>query len=80
MLSKSTREANDAGNKCGEKEEGHESLSTSLFGAWLPLVMGLVQGPDELPLVVFGVSRHIGPRGHHFESHHLQGIEDQPGG
>ena len=42
--------------------------------------MGLVQGPDELPLVVFGVSRHIWPRGHHFESHHLQGVEDQPGG
>ena len=42
--------------------------------------MSLVQRPDELPLVVLSEPGDERARGHHFEAHDLQRVEDQPGG
>lgn len=74
---------------------GHPSLSLSLhlwihllhilsliflFGARLPLVVCLVQRPDELPLIVLGHPGDVRPARDHLEAHQLQSVQDQPRG
>ena len=50
------------------------------LGAGLPVLLVLVQSPHKLLLVVPLLPRHVVPAGHHLVAHHLQAVEDLPGG
>ena len=50
------------------------------LGAGLPVLLVLVQSPHKLLLVVPLLARHVVPAGDHLVPHHLQPVEDLPGG
>ena len=50
------------------------------LSAGLPVLLVFIQSPHELLLVVPLLPRHVVPAGHHLVAHHLQAVEDLPGG
>ena len=55
-------------------------MSFQSLGAGLPVLLVLVQSPHELLLVVPLLPGHVVPAGHDLVAHHLQAVEDLPGG
>ena len=50
------------------------------LSAGLPVLLVFIQSPHELLLVVSLLPRHVVPAGDHLVAHHLQPVEDLPGG
>ena len=45
-----------------------------------PLLLILIECPNKLLLIVSLFARHVVPAGDHLVAHHLQAVEDLPGG
>ena len=56
------------------------SVTLPSLSARLPVLLVFIQSPHELLLVVPLLPRHVVPAGHHLVAHHLQAVQDLPGG
>ena len=53
-----------------------EQAPSELLGAGLPVLLGLVQGPDHVPGVELGVARDDVAAAHHAVTHLLQTVQN----
>ena len=53
-----------------------EQAPSELLGAGLPVLLGLVQGPDHVPGVELGVARDDVAAAHHAVTHLLQAVQN----
>ena len=56
------------------------NLHICSLSAGLPVLLVFIQSPHELLLVVPLLPRHVVPAGDHLVAHHLQPVQDLPGG
>ena len=56
------------------------NLHICSLSAGLPVLLVFIQSPHELLLVVPLLPRHVVPAGDHLVAHHLQAVQDLPGG